>query len=70
MEIKQFERMICDSVKDIQQGKFPEELNEVLHFVNTFERLEIETSKVGIQIILNDGSKFNLFINWPEKCGQ
>lgn len=49
MKLKEFERMLCDALKDIQQGQFPIELMESLHYVNTFERIDIEPSSVGVQ---------------------
>lgn len=64
MRIKEFERMLCDSLSDIQEGKFPIELRESVHYVNTFERLEIE-EPYGIKVILNDGSIFKLHLNRP-----
>lgn len=62
MEIKEFERMLCDSLNDIIDNKTPEELFKQLHFVNTWERLEISDSSHGLKIILNDGSIFHLEI--------
>lgn len=69
MKTTEFERMLCDSLKDIQDGKFPDDLMESVHYVNTLERLELEPSN-GVKLILNDGSIFILLINRPQKCGQ
>lgn len=62
MDAKEFERMFCDSLNDIIDKKEPEELTEHLHFVDTHERLDVDTDTKGLRIILNDGSMFDVDI--------
>lgn len=63
MKIKEFERMLCDSLNDTIDEKMPEELASNLHFVDTMERLNIKDSKYGLKIVLNDGSTFYIEIS-------
>lgn len=63
MKIHEFERMMCDSLNDTIDNQEPTELYSKLHFVDTLKRLNIEETKQGLLVILNDGSMFTLEIN-------
>lgn len=62
MEKIEFERILCDDLWNVK-NKNDTELGNHLHCVNTFERLGIEAPGNGVQIILHDGSIFNLKID-------